>query len=232
MINIDTIFLGCDSQLANEVIQIIADYFTKQEKIYFSEKTIKSLDLFDEEDTNDGIKEDIFVYEIKKLYALKIIDLTNKEPEYKHKILEAYKNSNGKNILFICVFNCEYLLREQDELFLKKIYTLFEEVSLNNLFFIITKELNDDEDLKPCTEYFKGKLEFLFKNNQNLFDNYKYQKRVFFINLKETFEIIQRREDSLLEELKEPSFFNFITELQSSWKQIRQKEKREEETNQ
>ncbi|MBW4503641.1 MAG: hypothetical protein KME57_29775 [Scytonema hyalinum WJT4-NPBG1] len=220
MTNTNTIFFGYDRQLANKLIKIIVNYFTKEKKIYFSQKTIKNLS--DEEDINNELKHDILFYESEALGALKLIDITNKTPESKHKIFENYKDSKENNI-FICVFSTGYLLKEQDEISLKKIYTLFqEEVSLNNFFCIIdTSKFNDDEDnedLQGDTQYVKRKLEFLFKNKQNLFDERKYETRVFFVNLKSA------EEHSLTEELKESRFLNFFTELKSFWEQIREEE--------
>jgi hypothetical protein len=55
-----------------------------------------------------------------------------------------------------------------------------------------------------------------------LFDNNKYQKRVFFINLERIFEICQKDDISPLEELKELGGVNFLTELKSFWEQIRE----------
>ena len=102
---------------------------------------------------------------------------------------------------------------------------MFQEVGLNNFFCIIDRsKLHDDEDneyLKSSADYVNGKLGFLFKNKQNLFDNKKYQKRVFFINLERIFEICQKDDISPLEELKELGGLNFLTELKSFWEQIR-----------
>jgi len=219
MSNTNAVFFGYDRHLANKLIKIIVNYFTKQEKIRFSQNTITFL--FDEEDTNNERKEDIVVYESEEPRVLKLIDITNTIPESKHKIFENYKNDKENNI-FICVFSAGYLLKEQDEIYLKKIYTLFkEEVSLNNLFCIIDTskyKYDDDEDLKGDIQYVKGKLEFVFKNKQNLFDDRKYETRVFFVNFK------RAEEDSLSEELKEPKFLNFLTELKSFWEQIREEE--------
>jgi hypothetical protein len=221
MSNTNAILFGYDRHLANKLIKIIVNYFTKQENMDFSEKTIKLLS--DEEDINNEI-EDI-VYESAEPRALKLIDITNKRPELKHKIFENYKNSQENNI-FICCFSSDYLLKEQDEISLKTIYTLFQEVGLNNFFCIIDRsKLNDDEDneyLKSSADYVNGKLGFLFKNKQNLFDNNKYQKRVFFINLERIFEICQKDDISPLEELKELGGLNFLTELKSFWEQIRE----------
>ena len=109
MSNTNAILFGYDRHLANKLIKIIVNYFTKQENMDFSEKTIKLLS--DEEDINNEI-EDI-VYESAEPRALKLIDITNKRPELKHKIFENYKNSQENNI-FICCFSSDYLLKEQD----------------------------------------------------------------------------------------------------------------------
>ena len=233
MSNTNAIFFGYDYQLTNELIKTIVNYFTKQEKIHFSQKTIKFLS--DEEDMNNDIKEDIVVYESEEPRPLKLIDITNQIPESKHKIFENY-NNNKENNIFICVFSTEYLLTEQDEISLKKIYLLFEKISLNIFFCIINRsQLTDNEDneeLELSANYFRKKLGFLFKNQQNSFDVPKYNTRVFFVKLSRAFEICQKEENSLLEELKESRFSNFLTELKSSWEQIRQKENREAQTNQ
>ncbi|BAY66418.1 hypothetical protein NIES22_65570 [Calothrix brevissima NIES-22] len=223
MSNTNAILFGYDHQLANELIKIIVNFFTKQEKMLFSKKTIKLLS--DEEDINNDRKEDV-VYESEEPHALKLIDITNKIPDSKHKIFEKYKN-NKENSIFICIFSSEYLLKDQDEISLKKIYTLFEEVGLNNFFCIIDRsKLNDNEDLKDSADYVGGKLGSLFKSKQNLFDNRKYEKRVFFVNLKSA------EEHSLSEELKESGVLNFLTELKTYWLEIREEENLTEETNQ
>ncbi|MBO3461012.1 hypothetical protein [Aetokthonos hydrillicola] len=220
MSNKSTIFFGYNQQLINKLIKIIRKYFAEKEKIIFSQRTIKNL--FNEDNINNDTERNILIYESDDPSALKLIDINNKNTESKLKIFENYKNSTENNI-FICVLGSDYLLKEQDEIFLKKIYTLFEEeVSLNNFFCIIdTSKFNgdeDNEDLKSDAQYFKRKLEFLFKKNQNLFDERKYDTRVFFINLK------RAEEQSLLEELKESRFLNFLTELKSFWEPIREKE--------
>lgn len=229
MSNTNAIFFGYDRQLANKLIKVIVNYSTKQEKIHFSEKNINLLS--DEEDIHDDLKENIIVYESERPFSLRLIEITNEKPESKHKFFENQKDSQENNI-FICVFSAEYLLKEQDEISLKKIYTLFEEVGLNNFFCIIerSKLNNDDEDkeeLKASDNYIRGKLGYLFKNKQNSFDERKYESRVFFVDLERAFEICQQEEDFLSEELNKPNFLTFITELKSCW----EIESREEETN-
>ena len=90
MSNTNAIFFGYDYQLTNELIKTIVNYFTKQEKIHFSQKTIKFLS--DEEDMNNDIKEDIVVYESEEPRPLKLISITNQIPESKHKIFENYND--------------------------------------------------------------------------------------------------------------------------------------------
>lgn len=229
MSNTNAIFFGYDRQLANKLIKVIVNYSTKQEKIHFFEKNINLLS--DEEDIHDDLKENIIVYESERPFSLRLIEITNEKTESKHKFFENQKDSQENNI-FICVFSAEYLLKEQDEISLKKIYTLFEEVGLNNFFCIIdrSKLNNDDEDkeeLKASDNYIRGKLGYLFKNKQNSFDERKYESRVFFVDLERAFEICQQEEDFLSEELNKPNFLTFITELKSCW----EIESREEETN-
>jgi GTPase SAR1 family protein len=223
MKNSNIIFFGYDPPLADKLIKVIVNYFTKQEKIVFSEKTIKLLS--DEEEINNDKKEDIFVYENEGSRDLKLINITNKIPESKHKIFEHY--SNNKNI-FVCAFSAEHLLKEQDETSLKKIHTLLEKDSLNDFFCIIdTSKLDDDEDsedLNSSVYYVNNKLGFLFKNKQDLFDNDKYQTRVFFVDLESA------EEYCVSEELKESKFLTFLKELTSCCLKIGEEETVTEKT--
>ena len=123
MSNTNVFFFGSDRQLAHKSIDTIVNYFTKKEKIHFSQKTIKPL--VNEKDINNDLEEDLVVYESEEPRPLKLIDITNKIPESKHKILENYKNSQENNI-FVCVFTADHILKEQDKISLKKIYTLFK----------------------------------------------------------------------------------------------------------
>jgi hypothetical protein len=93
MSNTNAIFFGYDPQLANELIKIIVNDFTKQEKIHFDEKIIELIS--DEYNINNNQKEHIVVYESEELCPLKLIDITNKIPKSKHKNFEIYKSKEN-----------------------------------------------------------------------------------------------------------------------------------------
>lgn len=202
MSNTNLIIFGYNSQLSNKLLDISLNYFHKNEGIDFSRKTIKIA--VQDDNINDALEEEIIVHESEKSQFLKFIDIAEKKSEHKDDILKHYINSQDNNI-FICTFSSGYILTEQDELFLKDIYTSIE--AGNNFFCIIDQgKFNDKEDLDIYENYIRNKLGFIFKNKLNSLDFQKYQKRVFF------------------SELEKSDLLDFFTEINSYWQENGEKE--------
>lgn len=225
MSSTNLILFGYEPQLANKLKDVIVNYFAQTEKLNFAQKSISFF--VDENDLNNEVKHNIIVYETEESSSLKVINISNKNSDDKAQIFEHYNKI--KDNIFLCIFNTDYRLKEEDEIYLKKIYTEVEKFSLNNFFCIIDKSKVDDDELNIYDSYVRAKLGFIF-NKQNDFDFQKYQSRVFFLNLEKASEINQ--EDSLSKRLQPPIFDKFFTELKSFWEQIREINNPEEEISQ
>ena len=216
MNNTNLIIFGYDSQLANKLTKTIKNYLTKIENINFFKKNLNFS--INDRETN------LVIDESEKSNLLRLINITSETPKFKEHILKDYIDSKENNI-FVCTFSTDYTLNEPDAIFLNNLYTSFETVGLTNFFCIVdNSSIKSNEDyLETYDRYLRGKLGFIFNNKQNSLDIHKYQERVFFVELERVCDICKKEESSVLEELKESRFLNFISEIKSFWEQIREK---------
>ncbi|MGB6297066.1 MAG: hypothetical protein WBF90_12915 [Rivularia sp. (in: cyanobacteria)] len=215
MSSTNLILFGYDSQLANKLVDVIITHFTQTEKLNFSKKLVEFP--IDEYDNNYELQNGIFIHESQETPSLNIINISDKDIEYKNQVFEHYNNI--KDNIFLCVFSTEYRLKDQDKIYLKNIYTSFEKFNLNNFFCIIDTSSICDDDLSYYDDYIRGELGFIFQK-KNYLDFHKYQSRVFFLNLEQASVI--NSENFLSKRLEQSNYDEFITELKNFWEQIRE----------
>ncbi|GJD19158.1 hypothetical protein RIVM261_041140 [Rivularia sp. IAM M-261] len=202
MSDTNLIFFGYNLPLGSKLINKIIDFYLKEEEVRFF-KTSKVVTL-KANVTGDDIEENIVVYENEKLQRLKLVDIADKNPELKDKILESF--GGKENHIFICVLDDKYFLEDAEKKFLRTIHRSFEETGLKS-FFCVVNAANSYDDNYTHNEYIRDELGFIFKSQNNSFDYQQYNKRVFFANF-----------EGIAEDSKEDSkFLEFWRELKGSY---------------
>lgn len=211
MTNTNIIFFGYNLQLSQQLLNRVQSFYSHTEQVSFSQAIINVL-LLEDNFTDSRIEEDIVIYENKELPNLRLINLNDKAPEVKDKVLETYVSKD--NNVFICVIGKKYFFEDADKKIIRKIYTLFEKGgNLNNFFCIVDGSNLVNSDIRD--DYIHSELNFLFQDKQSSFDtrqyNHQYNQRVFFIEFAEGLN-------------DEPKLSNFLTALKTCCKQVLEQE--------